>query len=51
MPAELDEVERRIMQLEIEREALRKENGRGVARSGSASSRRSWPTSRKQRTR
>ena len=26
MPAELDEVERRIMQLEIEREALRKEN-------------------------
>ena len=25
MPAELDEVERRIMQLEIEREALRKE--------------------------
>ena len=32
MPAELDEVERRIMQLEIEREALRKENGQGVAR-------------------
>ena len=26
MPAELDEVERRIMQLEIEREALRKES-------------------------
>ena len=26
MPAELDEVERRVMQLEIEREALRKEN-------------------------
>jgi ATP-dependent Clp protease ATP-binding subunit ClpB len=28
MPAELDEVERRIMQLEIEREALRKESDR-----------------------
>jgi ATP-dependent Clp protease ATP-binding subunit ClpB len=28
MPAELDEVERRIMQLEIEREALRKERSR-----------------------
>ena len=26
MPAELDEVERRVMQLEIEREALRKES-------------------------
>ena len=43
MPAELDEVERRIMQLEIEREALRKETRQGVAASGSASSRRSWP--------
>ncbi len=31
MPAELDEVERRIMQLEIEREALRKETGQGLA--------------------
>ena len=30
MPAELDEVERRIMQLEIEREALRKETRQGV---------------------
>ena len=29
MPAELDEVERRVMQLEIEREALRKENDPG----------------------
>jgi ATP-dependent Clp protease ATP-binding subunit ClpB len=28
MPVELDEIERRIMQLEIEREALRKENDR-----------------------
>ena len=31
MPAELDEVARRVMQLEIEREALRKETDRGVA--------------------
>ena len=30
MPAELDEVRRRIMQLEIEREALRKETRRGL---------------------
>ena len=30
MPAELDEVQRRIMQLEIEREALRKETGHGI---------------------
>ena len=29
MPAELDEVSRRVMQLEIEREALRKETDRG----------------------
>ena len=35
MPAELDEVERRVMQLEIEREALRKEKRQGVAASGS----------------
>ena len=40
MPAELDETRRRVMQLEIEREALRKENGRrlqgaaGQARKG-----------------
>ena len=32
MPAELDEVRRRIMQLEIEREALRKEKRQGVGR-------------------
>ena len=31
MPAELDEVERRIMQLEIEREALRKETDKASA--------------------
>ena len=29
MPAELDELERRRMQLEIEREALKKEKDRG----------------------
>ena len=34
MPAELDEVERRIMQLEIEREALPQGDGRGLAESG-----------------
>ena len=35
MPAELDEVRRRIMQLEIEREALRKEKDKAsVARLG-----------------
>ena len=40
MPAELDEIERRIMQLEIEREALRKEKDKaskerlGEARKG-----------------
>ena len=43
MPAELDEVERRIMQLEIEREALRRRRTRR-RRSGSTSSRGSWPT-------
>jgi ATP-dependent Clp protease ATP-binding subunit ClpB len=32
MPAELDEVRRRVMQLEIEREALRKEKDKGVGR-------------------
>jgi ATP-dependent Clp protease ATP-binding subunit ClpB len=30
MPVEIDELERRIMQLEIEREALKKEKGRRV---------------------
>ncbi|NLH59004.1 MAG: ATP-dependent chaperone ClpB [Clostridiales bacterium] len=32
MPEELDEITRRIMQLEIEREALKKENSQGVAK-------------------
>ena len=55
MPAELDEVERRIMQLEIEREALRKESDKasqGTARqaregAGGAQGRRArgWPRS------
>ena len=53
MPAELDELERRIMQLEIEREALRKETDKaskerlGQARKGAGRSegraRRGWP--------
>ena len=34
MPAELDEIKRRIMQLEIEREALKKEKRRRRPRSG-----------------
>ena len=46
MPAELDEVQRRVMQLEIEREALRQETDQARPRSGCRSSRRSWPTSR-----
>ena len=50
MPAELDEVERRIMQLEIEREALRKETRQGVEGAARRSSRRSWRTSRRRRT-
>ena len=49
MPAELDEVERRIMQLEIEREALRKEKDQASQRTAGASSRRSWRISRKRR--
>ena len=32
MPTELDEVSRRVMQLEIEREALRKETDTAFAR-------------------
>ena len=51
MPAELDEVERRIMQLEIEREALRKETDAASQRAARASSSRNWPTSRRSATR
>ena len=44
-PEELDELDRRIMQLKIEREALQKETDAGLAASGCSGSRRSWPTS------
>ncbi len=44
MPTELDEISRRVMQLEIEREALKKETDTRVARTGSKSWRRNWPT-------
>ena len=44
MPAELDEIERRVMQLEIEREALRKEKDAASQGAPGRSSRRSWPT-------
>ena len=50
MPAELDEVERRIMQLEIEREALQQGDGQGLEGAARRSSRRSSPTSRRRRT-
>ena len=43
MPAELDEVHRRVMQLEIEREALKKEKD-AASRTGWPSWKRSWPT-------
>ena len=43
MPVELDEVRRRIMQLEIEREGAAQGEGPGVAASGSSASSRSWP--------
>ena len=46
MPTELDEIYRRVMQLEIEREALKKENRRGLAGPARRSWRRNWPTSR-----
>ena len=45
MPAELDELERRVMQLEIEREALHKEKDEASKAAPRSSSRRSWPTS------
>ena len=44
-PEELDELDRRIIQLKIEREALKKETDDGLARTGSAGSRRSSPIS------
>ena len=61
MPAELDEIERRIMQLEIEREALRKEKDKasqGAARQAREGARRSqgrarrvWPRTGSRRRR
>ena len=44
MPTEIDVVERRIRQLEIERVALAKETDDASARSASPRSTRSWPT-------
>ena len=44
MPQEIDEVERRIMQLEIERTALQKEKDRGVASSAARRSSASSPS-------
>ena len=44
MPAELDEVERRVMQLEIEREALAQGDRQGLGRAVGTGSRRSSPT-------
>ena len=46
MPAELDEIRRRIMQLEIEREALRKEKDEASKRAAWRRWRSSWPTCR-----
>ena len=51
MPTELDEILRRVMQLEIERQALQKGNRRGLAANGSPSSIRNWPISRRTRMR
>ena len=45
-PEALDELDRRIIQLKIEREALKKETDDGLARTGSPGWRRSSPTSR-----
>ena len=47
MPVELDEVNRRVMQLEIERQALKRETDAGFARSAGESSRRNSPKSRR----
>jgi hypothetical protein len=41
MPAKLDEINRRVMQLEIEREALKKEGLKGTAREAGKRARRS----------
>ena len=49
MPTEIDVVERRIRQLEIERVALAKETDAASARSGWPRSTPSWPTCSEQR--
>ena len=46
MPVEIDEVERRIRQLEIERAALQKETDAASKRAAASSSSRSSPTCR-----
>ena len=51
MPTEIDVVERRIRQIEIEKVALAKETDERVAASGSRRSTRSWPSSRPSPTR
>ena len=45
MPVELDEVNRRVMQLEIERAGAQARDRPGLARAAGADSRRSWPRS------
>ena len=44
MPAELDEILRRTMQLEIEREALKKENDAASQRPAEEARKGTWPT-------
>ena len=51
MPEELDEIERKRMQLEIEREALKKETRRGREASGSSASARDRGAARARATR
>ena len=48
MPTEIDEVERKLVQLEIERQALKKEKDK-ASRSVWRRSSGSWPTSRSSR--
>ena len=50
-PEEIDELDRRIIQLKIEREALKKETDPAAPGSGSARSSRSWPSSSRSRRR
>ena len=51
MPTEIDVVERRIRQLEIERDALRKETDEPVPGAPRTQSTRSWPNLREQSSR